>query len=271
MSRRRLLGATIGALLIVGAAMPAATTARTPQRSIDHRQVERMPFAKGLKLKPGQFVDKTANVVVQLKAAPVATRQAAALAVGRTLNKTERATIRAELKHSQDALRSKITALGGRVLGQYQDAINGIKVRINLRQTAKLRALPGVTSVDELPTYKVENVHGVPYISGPLAWGQTGKTGTGVKVGIIDTGIDYYHANFGGSGNPADFAADDGLTIGTPAFPNAKVAGGYDFVGDDYNAAAPAGSPKLIPHPDPDPLDCFGHGSHVAGTAAGDG
>jgi len=35
--------------------------------------------------------------------------------------------------------------------------------------------------------------------------------------------------------------------------------------------SAPAGSPALIPHPDPNPLDCNGHGSHVAGTAAGFG
>ena len=38
-------------------------------------------------------------------------------------------------------------------------------------------------------------------------------------------------------------------------FPNARVVGGYDFVGDEYGEGAP-------PKPDPDPMDCGGHGSH---------
>src|SRR6185312_14469723 len=49
--------------------------------------------------------------------------------------------------------------------------------------------------------------------------------------------------------------------------PTAKVVGGFDFAGPTYNADV-AGS---TPTPDPDPLDGNGHGSHVAGTAAGFG
>jgi subtilisin family serine protease len=50
--------------------------------------------------------------------------------------------------------------------------------------------------------------------------------------------------------------------------PNApKVKGGTDLVGDDYDASV-AGS---VPMPDPNPLDCNGHGSHVSGTATGFG
>ena len=71
---------------------------------------------------------------------------------------------------------------------------------------------------------------------------------TASRSPIIDTGLDYYHANFGGSGDPADFAADNGLTIGTPAFPNTKVIGGTDFVGDAYDAGADgAAQPSRIP------------------------
>ncbi|KAJ7130843.1 subtilisin-like protease [Mycena crocata] len=69
-----------------------------------------------------------------------------------------------------------------------------------------------------------------------------GITGKGVKIGILDTGIDYTHPFLGGG------------------FGNGfKVAGGFDLVGDDYDGSN-------APVPDSDPLDqCAGHGTHVAG------
>lgn len=73
-----------------------------------------------------------------------------------------------------------------------------------------------------------------------------GFTGAGVKIAVVDTGIDYRHPSLGGSG------------VGTK-FPTKKVAFGYDLVGTDYTGAN-------IPVPDADPLDCDGHGTHVAGT-----
>src|SRR5262249_51940035 len=50
-----------------------------------------------------------------------------------------------------------------------------------------------------------------------------------------------------------------------------KVKGGTDLVGDDYDADPNNPTYQPVPHPDPNPLDCNGHGSHVAGTAAGFG
>jgi hypothetical protein len=50
-----------------------------------------------------------------------------------------------------------------------------------------------------------------------------------------------------------------------------RVKGGIDLAGDDYNANFRAASYQPIPHPDPDPLDCYGHGTLVAGTAVGAG
>src|SRR5690606_6058122 len=46
-----------------------------------------------------------------------------------------------------------------------------------------------------------------------------------------------------------------------------RVKGGIDLVGDDYDANDDAS----IPQPDDNPLDCHGHGTHVAGTAGGSG
>lgn len=69
-----------------------------------------------------------------------------------------------------------------------------------------------------------------------------GITGKGIKIGIIDTGIDFTHPDLGGG-------------IG----PGFKIIGGFDFVGDAFNGSN-------TPVPDPSPLDqCNGHGTHVAG------
>ncbi|KAH7363774.1 peptidase S8/S53 domain-containing protein [Rhexocercosporidium sp. MPI-PUGE-AT-0058] len=73
-----------------------------------------------------------------------------------------------------------------------------------------------------------------------------GIKGAGVKIAIIDSGIDYRHPSLGGGFGPGH-----------------KVIGGYDFVGDWY-----AGAPWIPPVEDDDPLaSCLdgGHGTHVAG------
>lgn len=214
--------------------------------------------------------NRQATVILELRGTPVALVEAAASARGEDLSALDRSVIRSSLRARQDALRPSLAAVGARVLGQYQDAYVGVKVRVALRDVARLSRLPGVERVLAVPQYRLTNTTSGRYTGVPAAWSVgKGLTGAGVRIAVIDTGIDYYHADFGGSGNPADFKADDGLTVGTPAFPNAKVAGGFDFVGNTYD---PSGTgDALIPRPDPDPLDCAGHGTHVAGTIAGYG
>lgn len=76
-----------------------------------------------------------------------------------------------------------------------------------------------------------------------------------MKIAVIDSGIDYTHTDFGGSGKLEDYekaskltelpSADSGLINRT------KVAGGYDLVGDAYdgsNTATPDGQPARLHH-----------------------
>src|SRR4029077_800465 len=80
------------------------------------------------------------------------------------------------------------------------------------------------------------------------------------------------HADFGGPGTAAAWSAAKASST-APADPSLfgpgahKVKGGYDFVGDAYNAD----NPNSVPVPDPNPLDCNSHGTHTAGTLAGFG
>jgi subtilisin family serine protease len=96
-----------------------------------------------------------------------------------------------------------------------------------------------------------------------------GFTGRGRRVGVLDTGVDFTHAMLGGHGDAAEYAAID-PALPTPLFPNAKIVGGMDLVGSDFDAASNLPG-KNRPVPDANPIDESGHGSHVAGTIAGDG
>ncbi|GIV97869.1 MAG: hypothetical protein KatS3mg057_2526 [Herpetosiphonaceae bacterium] len=225
----------------------------------------------------GPAGDELITVMVELSDEPVLVawhkaRQGNTLAAAGAVARNQANTINA----AQERLLPQINAIGGKVLYRVQRTLNGIAVTLPAKQVEELRKLEGVSAVRVMTPKRPANASGASLIGAPQLWDAVSGLdlrGEGMKIGIVDTGIDYIHTDFGGSGLEADYLANDTTAItetGGAAFPTAKVVGGWDFAGDAYDASSndPA---AYTPVPDPDPMDCNGHGTHVAGTAAGYG
>jgi subtilisin family serine protease len=177
-----------------------------------------------------------------------------------TADGTSLATTRAE----KAAFRSAAKSAGLRYTERYafDQLWNGLSITLHPSQLAALQRIGGVKAI-----YPVEEIPLPPTAPGDpdlysalamtgadIAQSELGYTGNGVKVAVMDTGIDYDHRDLG-----------DGFGLGH------RVAYGHDFVGDAYNADETSPSYNPVPVPDPYPDDCNGHGTHVAGIVGANG
>ena len=177
------------------------------------------------------------------------------------------ATQRSDLSRQQSEVATSLASVGAEELGRVHVSHNAIAVRVDAAQLEQIALIPGVAKVRPVINYQMTLSETVPYVGGKAVQ-QSGKDGTGVTVAVLDSGIDYTHRNLGGPGTLAAYAAAYGAGPGDPAqttldglFPTAKVIGGYDFVGEAW--------PNGARTSDPDPIDFFGHGTHVADIIAG--
>jgi subtilisin family serine protease len=143
------------------------------------------------------------------------------------------------------------------------NALPGMGIRANSTAIKAIAQRSDVLRVMQIVPKKLSNASTAQLTKAMKNWSVTNGTGSGVKIGIIDTGIDYTHADFGGKGTAA--------YANLPALGKAKFIGGHDFAGDSYQADPDSPDYQPVPHPDENPLDCNEHGTHVSGTAAGYG
>jgi subtilisin family serine protease len=146
---------------------------------------------------------------------------------------TERARVVSDLKQR---------GLVQRVRQQFTYLINGLAVTARMEDKKRLADVPGVQAVYFDYQAEIKREESLPLIGAPSVWEMRDShghavTGQGIRVAVIDSGIDYTHPDLGGC-----------LGMGC------KVVDGYDFVNDDT-----------------DPMDDNGHGTHVAGIVAGNG
>ncbi|MFZ1410003.1 MAG: S8 family serine peptidase [Micropruina sp.] len=208
-------------------------------------------------------IDK-ASAMVKLSGAPLATStkvdRSATKAVKLTGTNTK--NYRATLAKQRSTLRAwlKSNAPKAKITGEYDFALNAVAVRLNGTSLATLRNAPGVTYVGYQNNYAPTAADpDLARIDGLLGWAAAGATsvesdpstwaGFGVKVAIIDTGVDATHPCFDDTGFPS------ATQLGDTRFTNNKVIVAKVFNNklnqSRYSAQA-----------------IQDHGTHVAGTVA---
>ncbi len=144
----------------------------------------------------------------------------------------------------------------------YSQLFNGFSVSVAPSQLGKLSRLAGVAALYPVITETLPETEPIgadlatalAMTGADFAQNTLGLTGAGVRVAVMDTGVDYDHADLGGCFGPG-----------------CRVAAGWDFVGDLFNADPSSPSFNPVPVPDADPDDCNGHGTHVAGIVGASG
>lgn len=176
-------------------------------------------------------------------------------AINGKLSKSASTQAVANINKTQNSVMSAIQALSSdiEVISKTRNLTNGIVVKADGKL---LSSLLGNSSVsDILPIYDTELdvVASAEYMKGTALVNAGVASGQGIRVAILDTGVDYTHAAMGGPGTAEAWEAAIADPADTPAWPQGNVIGGYDFVNFD-----------------PDPIDFDqSHGTHVTHSVLG--
>src|SRR6266545_1622048 len=169
--------------------------------------------------------------------------------------------------HAAFAAWLRTNAPSARVTSEFYTVLNGAAVELNGVPIALLRNNPDVESVEYNALYQPVMSESYKIINATAAWGAAGgraNAGRGVKVGIIDTGIDAGHPFFDPAGftYPTGFpkcdARDSASGIPNTAckFTSTKVIVAKVFNGKLNQSGFDAHAAQE-------------HGTHVGGTVAG--
>ncbi|MBT0993238.1 S8 family serine peptidase [Cellulomonas sp. DKR-3] len=283
MSRRPLLASVTALSVALSSALLATSAAAAPpdpspdQRTIDPALASRS-LAEARKVAGLVGVEGQVTALVELDTTPAVEVDGGASAV--------RAATAATEDVAQDVVPAEATAANAgsaepKRLGTLTNLVAGTLVTGDADEVRALASSDQVTAIYRVATKRPTNANTVAFTHALQTWQDLGETGEGVTIAVIDTGLDYTHADFGGEGTVAAYEAaygEDGTQpVPAGSYDPAKFAGGYDFAGPLYDASGDTEGSTLVPTPDENPIDSLstsdnsGHGTHVAGTAAGYG
>lgn len=226
-------------------------------------------YATLRKIDPALFNESgEVEVLIRLKGDPAAMADMASPGSG----PAAKSRIMAEQTSFISRGRNKARSM--KVTGSTQVAINAVFAKVLSPELMRLAEDADVERISMVRHYELHLAETVPQI-GAAALRKFWITGRGVKVAVLDSGVDYTHEAFGGPGTAAAYAAAYGPIDGSGAevetrdglFPTRKVVEGFDFVGEAW----PFGERTE----DDDPIAATdvgnfgGHGTHVADIIGG--
>jgi len=206
----------------------------------------------------GPRVDDT-RALVELYGAPLSTYAATRPPPGKKID-FDSATVkayRAQLVAVRNAFKAwlRANAPTARVTGEYDIALNAVAVQLNHESLATIASSPLVVHAEYEGLYYPTSDPDLSIIDAAGAWAQgpggAASAGAGVKVAVLDTGIDITHPCFDDTGYPPT------PPLGDPRFTNDKVIAARVFNNKTPSRGYTAEAIQA-------------HGTHVAGTIACD-
>jgi uncharacterized protein (TIGR03437 family) len=182
---------------------------------------------------------------------------------------------RRQVAQAQSAVHQELARRGVPVISSVSEVLNAVFVSAPPERVAELAAIPGVLGVRPMRVMHMELNKATQLMNAPTAWNLVGgqsKAGAGIKIGILDTGIDQNHPAMQDSSLafPSGFPKCSGSTDACN-YTNTKVIVARSYVSQIVvgNESDP-NNPAVDSIPDDySPRDRIGHGTAVASAAAG--
>jgi minor extracellular serine protease Vpr len=192
---------------------------------------------------------------------------------------------RTQIEARQTQVRTALEGLNNvRVTGSVSTVLNAIFVIAPPSRLSQILAIPGVAAVRPQRRYQALLNRATQLMNAPAAWSALGgeaNAGIGMKIAIIDTGIDNTHPAFQDSlPMPSGFPICSGFSGNCSDYTNHKIIVARSYVkqlaGYSAKQGAPVDDTSVQPDPttsQPDdytPRDHAGHGTATAAAAAAD-
>lgn len=197
-----------------------------------------------------KLVKKPSAWLVKLNASSLAET-----AVNGKLSKSAGENALAKIEKVQAEAINAVQALSDdiEIISHTRNLVSGLIVKGDEKVLSGLLSHSAVNSLVPIYDYEISVDESANYMKGTALVESGVASGEGVRVAVLDTGVDYTHAAMGGEGTAEAYEAAIADTADTPAWPQGQVVGGYDF----YSM-------------DPDPIDAgTSHGTHVSHSVLG--